>query len=139
MGVAGTTHPAAAIHTDVPSARFTGCPIYNGLLVLVVKALPLGDAVQLTFVGGCGKQEGRVEMLSEVEGLCEQQRSVGRSRKQAHTCVHTHRERKPYAITPPVAQNPTTVTEGKDLLHEVDTSLGIKSRKNPRIRKKLDT
>lgn len=90
MGVAGTTHPAAAIHTDVPSARFTGCPVYNGLLVLVVKALPLGDAVQLTFVGGCGKQEGQVEMLSEVEGLCEQQRSVGRGRKQAHTCVHTH-------------------------------------------------
>ena len=56
-----------------------------------------------------------------------------------HVCAHTHRERKPYAITPPVAQNPTTVTEGKDLLHEVDTSLGIKSRKNPRIRKKLDT
>lgn len=139
MGVAGTTHPAAAIHTDVPSARFTGCPVYNGLLVLVVKTLPLGDAVQLTLVGGCGKQEGEVERLSEVQDLCEQQRSVGRGQKQAHMCAHTQRERKPYTITPPVAQNPTTVTGGKDLLHEVDTSLGIKSRKNSRIRKKLDT
>lgn len=73
MGVAGTTHPAAAIHTDVPFARFTGCPVYNGLLVLVVEALPLGDAVQLTFVGGYGKQEGKGERLSEVRGLCKQQ------------------------------------------------------------------
>ena len=86
----GTTHPAAAIHTDVPSARFTGCPVYNGLLVLVVKTLPLGDAVQLTLVGGCGKQEGEVERLREVQDLCEQQRSVGRGQKQAHMCAHTH-------------------------------------------------
>ena len=42
--------------------------------------------------------------------------------------VHTHMERKSYTITPPVAQNSTTITGGKDLLHETDISLGIKSR-----------
>lgn len=64
----------------------------------------------------------------------------GRGQKQAHTCVHTHTQGDGVCtITPPVAQNPTTITGGKDLLYEVDTPQGIKSRKNPRIRKKLDT
>lgn len=56
-----TTHPAAAIHTDVPFARLTGCPVYDSLPVLIVEALPLGNAVQFTFVWGCSRQEGKVE------------------------------------------------------------------------------
>lgn len=56
------THPAAAIHTDVPFARLTGRPIYNSLPVFVVEALSLGNAVQFTFVWGWGRQEGKVEI-----------------------------------------------------------------------------
>lgn len=68
-GGGGITHPAAAIHADVPFARLAGCPVYDGLPVLVVEALPLGNAVQFTFVWGCGEQEGKAERLRKVQGL----------------------------------------------------------------------
>lgn len=51
-GYRATTHPAAAIHTDVPFARLTGCPVHDSLPVLVVEVLPLGNAVQFTPVRG---------------------------------------------------------------------------------------
>lgn len=48
-----TAHnPADAIHTDVPFARLAGRPIHHGLPVLVIEALSLGDAGQLTLVWG---------------------------------------------------------------------------------------
>lgn len=59
----GTTHPAAAIHTDIPLARLAGRPINHSLPVLVVEVLPLGNAVQFTLVWGWGGQEGKTEIL----------------------------------------------------------------------------
>lgn len=61
-GWASTTHPAAAIHTDIPFARLAGRAVYHGLLVLVVEALPLGDAGQLTLVWGWGRQGRKAEI-----------------------------------------------------------------------------
>lgn len=55
------THPAAAIHTDIPSTRLTGCPVQHSFPVLVIEVLPLGDAVQLTLVWGWGAQEEETE------------------------------------------------------------------------------
>lgn len=53
------THPADAIHADVAFARLAGRPIHHGLPVLVVEALPLGDAGQLTLVWGWERQRGK--------------------------------------------------------------------------------
>lgn len=61
-GWGSTTHPAAAIHTDIPFARLAGRAVYHGLLVLVVEALPLGDAGQLTLVWGWGRQGRKAEI-----------------------------------------------------------------------------
>lgn len=42
VGVKGQPTLQLPSTIDVLFARFTGCPVYNGLLVLVVEALPLG-------------------------------------------------------------------------------------------------
>lgn len=85
----GTTHPAAALHTDVPFARLAGRPVYHGLPVLVVEALPLGDAGQLTLVWSWGREERKPEIPVRFKA-CPRHRGAG-----AEADAHTWGERKP--------------------------------------------
>ena len=100
--VGGPTHPAAALHTDVPFARLTGRPVYHGLLVFVVEALPLGNAVQFTLVWGWGRQEGKAEVPSEGQPTLGQGPEASSGWERA------------LAAAPQVAQNPTP-SQGESL------------------------
>jgi hypothetical protein len=59
------THPAVAIHTDIPLARLTGRPVHHSLPVSVVEVLPLGNAVQFALVWGWDGQEKKAEILAQ--------------------------------------------------------------------------
>ena len=131
------THPADAVHADVPCTGLTGCPIHHGLPVLVVEVLPLGDAGQLTLVPGWGRQKGKAEIPVRFKGY-PSLRGVWAGPK-AHKRGEGI-ERKPLQQPPPSGFEPHPHPRERDVSHKTAaSSLMLKSKGNPRIRNKLDT